>query len=269
MNVIATLGRGRPVTEAEIAHYRDHGWVKLDRFVDQQTVAALLALAKGKMGDDADSNPVGGGGVDFLNNEWVSGIGEPTFAPLIGSIGRNAKALMGRDVGARYLMDSFVAKLPAGKEARHDTNARTDIHQDLSTWPLDRTGGMSFWLALSDAGPDNGTMEFLSGSHRMGPLGGFITHKGRDLTEVYPELATRCPSSGQRSYEAGDATVHSDLCAHGTGPNLSDDPRWAYIIGCVPEDACWNGATTSFFRTERLTQYGPLDDEDSPIISEG
>jgi len=201
MNVIATLGRGRPVTEAEIAHYRDHGWVKLDRFVDQQTVAALLALAKGKMGDDADSNPVGGGGVDFLNNEWVSGIGEPAFAPLIASIGRNAKALMGRDVGARYLMDSFVAKLPAGKEARHDTNARTDIHQDLSTWPLDRTGGMSFWLALSDAGPDNGTMEFLSGSHRMGPLGGFITHswgpaKTDTVIGLAPKLMLRSELSG-------------------------------------------------------------------------
>src|SRR5438045_2464494 len=133
MNVMATLGRSRPVTQAEVAHYREHGWVKLDGFVDPNTVAALRVLAEGKMGPDGDGNPVRGGGVDFLNNEWVSGIGEPAFAPLIGSIGRNAKALMGRDVGARYLMDSFVAKLPAGRTSRHDTNARTDIHQDLST----------------------------------------------------------------------------------------------------------------------------------------
>ena len=67
------------------------------------------------------------------------------------------------------------------------------------------------------------------------------------------------------AYKAGDATVHADLCAHGTGRNLTDRPRWAYIIGCVPEDACWNGARTSFFPCDRLTQYGPLDDAGSPV----
>jgi ectoine hydroxylase-related dioxygenase (phytanoyl-CoA dioxygenase family) len=195
------------------------------------------------------------------------GIHQPAFAGLIASIGENARQLLGRGVGARYLMDSLVAKLPA--TARRSGGARTHVHQDLSTWPIDRTGGMSFWIALADADAASGTMEFYSGSHRMGPLGAFSSQNGRDLTDLYPRLRETCPPSGHLTYKAGDATVHGDLCAHGTGLNLSGQPRWAYIIGCVAEDACWNGAANSFFPTDGLTQYGPLSDVSCPVISAG
>jgi ectoine hydroxylase-related dioxygenase (phytanoyl-CoA dioxygenase family) len=259
------LGRCRPVTPAETAHYREHGWAKLDGFLDPDSVRRLLALAEGRMGKDGAASPVREGEVGFLSNQWTHGLDDPEFAPLIASIGENGRHLLGRDLGVRYLMDSFVAKLPEGS-GRASGSARTDVHQDLSTWPVDRTGGMSFWIALADAGPDSGTMEFYSGSHRMGPLGAFSSHSGRNLTDVYPEIAAHCPSSGHLSYSAGDATVHADLCAHGTGLNLTDHPRWAYIIGCVAADACWNGAQTSFFPCDTLVQYGPLDDAGSPVI---
>lgn len=266
MSTVANLGRCRPVTADEVAHYREHGWAKLDGLLDIGSVRRLLALAKGLMGETGDDNPVREGEVAFLNNEWSRGIERPEFAPLIASIGANGRRLLGRGIGVRYLMDSFVAKLPAGRSKRSSGSARTDVHQDLSTWPVDRTGGMSFWIALVDAAPDSGTMEFYSGSHRMGPLGAFSSHSGRDLTDVYPQLRAGCRSSGHLGYRAGDATVHADLCAHGTGRNTTDRPRWAYIIGCVPEDACWNGAKTSFFPCDALTQYGPLDDAGSPVI---
>jgi len=265
---LVTLGRSRSVTEAEIAHYAENGWVKLDGLIGAETVDALLGLAKAKLGHDADGNEVKPNiPVGFLNSEWVMGIRDPAFADLIASLGHCAKQLLGREVGVRYMADSVVAKLPAGRTARHNASERTELHQDLPTWPLDRTGGMTLWLALADADEENGTMQFLSGSHRMGPLAGLVTHLGRDLTELYPRLAEQCPSSGHLRYKAGDATVHSDLCAHGTKLNLSDDPRWAYIITMVPEDACWTGGPSNQFATDGLTPYQPLPDSRFPVIS--
>jgi hypothetical protein len=266
-NTVTTLGRSRSVTKAEVAHYADHGWVKLDALVGPETVEALLSLARDKLGNDADSNPANPRRtVGFLNSEWIMGIEQPAFADLIASLGSCAKDLLGRNVGVRYAVDSVVAKLPAGRSHRHNASEPTVIHQDLPTWPLDRTGGMTIWIALADIGEENGTMQFLSGSHRMGPLAGLVTHLDRDLTELYPRLAEQCPSSGHLRYKAGDATVHADLCAHGAGLNLSDDPRWAYIIIFLPEDATWTGGPSNQFSTEGLTVYQPLPDERFPVF---
>jgi len=51
-------GPCRPVTADEVDHLHEHGWVKLQRFVDPEVLAATLELARAAMGDDADSNPI-------------------------------------------------------------------------------------------------------------------------------------------------------------------------------------------------------------------
>lgn len=46
----------RSVTTEEIEHYREHGWVKLDKFVDPHTLRRLLDLARERIGNDGDKN---------------------------------------------------------------------------------------------------------------------------------------------------------------------------------------------------------------------
>ena len=46
----------RAVTPAEIAHYQQFGWVKLDRFIPIDKVNALLAMARARMGERGDRN---------------------------------------------------------------------------------------------------------------------------------------------------------------------------------------------------------------------
>jgi hypothetical protein len=65
MTISAALARSRPVSPAEVAHYQQHGWAKLDGFVDQATVAALLALARSKMGEARSA-------FSPINGSWVS-----------------------------------------------------------------------------------------------------------------------------------------------------------------------------------------------------
>jgi hypothetical protein len=48
----------RSVTVEEVDHFHEFGWVKLKGFVDPDVLRAMLDIAREKMGDDADGNPL-------------------------------------------------------------------------------------------------------------------------------------------------------------------------------------------------------------------
>ncbi|KHO19383.1 phytanoyl-CoA dioxygenase family protein [Mycolicibacterium setense] len=272
----------RLVTPEEVAHLNEHGWVKLKRFVDPDVLARMLELAREKMGEDADSNPLKAGmapatdgeaqGVlAYFNAERSGGLGNPVLRPLIEEIGKSATLLLGRRtntgsaVGVRYYNDFFVPKLPSTKSSRHGGNGATAFHQDYITFAVDRTGGMTFWIPLEPYGPEAGTMSFVSGSHRLGVLGDYTTYGGADALEVFPELR-ELDMSEQMNYELGDITVHTHLTIHGAGANAMDRPRWGYLLIVQPEDVCWNGSPCPNFDTTDMAQWTALNDERFPLI---
>jgi hypothetical protein len=259
----------RAVTAGEVAQYRAQGWVKLDGFVHPQLVAQMLDMARAMMGSDGDGNSPSPMPQEFFNPEMTYGLGSPVFGPLIRQVGINAKALMGRRDGieVRYFSDFFLPKLPAAKPSSHAGNGRTYFHQDYINWALDRSGGMTVWIALTDLASESGTMSFVSGSHWMGTLGNYRTFESEDMLEQYPELLEECTIDGPVSYLAGDATVHSNLCVHGAGANLTDAPRWAYAIIVNPSDARWNGGPAEAYDTSGMHVLQELDDRRFPIIS--
>jgi hypothetical protein len=258
----------RAVTADEIAHYREHGWAKLPGFVPPAAVSALLDMAQARMGLDGQGNAVSPYRQPFFNPEATGGPADPQLRPLIEGVGRNARALMERcpAIAARYFGDLFAAKLPAGKETRHPGAGATYFHQDYVNWALDRSGGMTFWIALADLAPESGTMSFLSGSHHMGALGHYRAFGDGDIVDDFPELRERCVDSGPMTYAAGDATVHSNLTVHGAGTNRTDDPRWAYIVMANPSDARWNGAPPEAYDITGMRHLQLLDDERFPVI---
>jgi hypothetical protein len=259
----------RAATAEEIDHFKANGWAKLNAFFNPTAVSMLLTRAQTRMGPDGDGNSKDALKLPYFNREYLGGVRDPELAALYSSVGVAARQLMARKakVGVRYYSDVFAVKLPATANSAREGNKKTDYHQDWPSWSFDRTGGMTFWVALTDIGPEAGTMSFVSGSHRRGPLANFRTHVGRDLTDVYPELLSDLSSSENMSYRAGDATVHADLCVHCAGENLTRNPRWAYILSCIPGDACWNGAPPEGYSAEGLTKFAPLDDARFPFIA--
>jgi hypothetical protein len=254
----------RDVTADEIARYDKQGWVKLERLISPGTARALLEMAKAKMGEDGQGNAVSPMRQPFFNPELSEGPSSPVLRPLIDGIGLAVKRLMQRreGLGVRYFGDMFAPKLPAARETRHPGAGATYFHQDFINWALDRSGGMTVWIALEDLEPDSGTMTFLNGSHRLGALGHYRSYEdGSDIRDDYPELTERCPQTGPVSYRAGDATVHSNLTVHGAGENRTGRPRWAWIVLANPEDARWTGAPPEAYMTEGMAHLDPLDDD--------
>jgi hypothetical protein len=272
----------RPVTPEEVEHLHEHGWVKLKRFVDPDVLARMLDLARAKMGDDADSNPVKAGmtpvaegeeqgALAYFNAERGGGLSSPVLRGLIDEIGKSATLLLGRrsndgtSVGTRYYSDFFVPKLPSTKSSRHGGNGATAFHQDYITFAVDRTGGMTFWIPLEPYGPQAGTMSFVSGSHRLGVMGDYTTYGGGDALGAFPELRD-LEMSDQMDYELGDITVHTHLTIHGAGANMMDRPRWGYLLVVQPADVCWNGSPCPNFDTTEMVPWQALNDERFPVI---
>jgi hypothetical protein len=261
----------RDVTAEEVEHYQRCGWVKLRGFVSPAMVQMLLATAQRRMGEDGDSNPPFALKQPFFNPEFGGALADPQMRPLVHGVGRGAKALMARppDLEVRYFCDVFAPKLPAARASRHAGNGQTYFHQDYANWSVDRSGGMTFWIALADLSPETGTMSFVDGSHRLGALGHYRSYEaGADLLDDYPELREQ-PMSGPVGYAAGDATVHSNMTVHGAGANLTDHPRWAYTVMVNPADVRWNGGPAEAYDTAGMAMLQPFDDARFPVISRG
>lgn len=267
----------RAVTPEEIAHYEEFGWVKLKAFVKPETVKIILRNAIGKMGDDADSNEVidtlatgDSRNIAYFNAEFGGGLSVPPMRAYIEGAGKAGKALMHRrrNTGVRYFSDAYFPKLPSNKPAKHGGNGPTSFHQDYINFSVDRSGGMTIWMALEDYGPDFGTMTFVNGSHKLGVLGNYRTYaKGEDLLDIYPDLRFEMQMSEPMTYAVGDVTVHSHMTVHGAGSNLMNRPRWAYALVIQPADACWTGAPAEAFDHTGMIINQTLPDDRFPIIA--
>jgi hypothetical protein len=259
----------RVATDEEVAHYHRYGWVKMEGLISPDLAAEMLVLAKAELAREADGTRSHDRAVwrDVYNLGRDDGI-EP-FATLSRSenIGRNAQRFMRRDVPIGFHADMLAVKMPHG----HDSGGVTGYHQDFPNFPLDRVGLLTFWMALEDMEPEQGTMRFLSGSIQEGPLGKRdLTTDVRGLLDHYPYLEESYPLSPPMALKAGDCTVHSSTVVHGAPANTTARPRWSYLMSYYPADARWTGAPHHIFNEEAgLKLLEPVVSPKFPIIYGG
>jgi ectoine hydroxylase-related dioxygenase (phytanoyl-CoA dioxygenase family) len=138
----------------------------------------------------------------------------------------------------RLLSEAFLEKPPASQGSKE-----TAWHQDLCYEPIDRRNSLNVWIALQDIAPQQGALEFLSGSHRLGPMGRLEFTKSFDLSSVLLKedlelmwsLKHEDDAEGpfgapiaRAGVKAGDALVFHGLTFHGAGPNTTEKRRRAY-----------------------------------------
>ena len=89
---------------------------------------------------------------------------------------------------------------------------------------------VSFWLPLQPVDNANGCMAYIPGSH-LGPVlphgfphGDARIHALECIEGFDPRQAVHCP------LPAGGCVLHTGRTVHGAGPNLSDEPRMAYVL---------------------------------------
>jgi phytanoyl-CoA hydroxylase len=110
-------------------------------------------------------------------------------------------------------------------------------HQDFAYYPHTNTDLLSVMVMLDDATLDNGCMEIVPGSHRLGLLDhadedGFFSGgcQCKELWEAPGATVAITP-------RAGGISIHHTLTLHGSGPNRSGRPRRGLVFSYRAADA--------------------------------
>lgn len=115
--------------------------------------------------------------------------------------------------------------------------AALEWHQDWAFAPHTHMGTCVASVMIDDSRPENGALQFLAGSHE-GPL---LDHHGTDgyfagaldVSDPDVHLGRACSLIGP----AGTVAFHHPLTIHGSGTNLSGDPRRILFLEYAAADA--------------------------------
>lgn len=135
--------------------------------------------------------------------------------------------LIGPDV--RYHHSKINSKLPG---------AKTEVkwHQDFPFTPHSNADLVTALLMVDEVTPENGPLEVVPGSHK-GPIHS-LWHGGRFTGAVADEIAEGLQEKAVKCFgPAGSVCLMHTKLAHGSAPNLSQQPRTLSITVYAAADA--------------------------------
>lgn len=212
--------------------FHRHGFISIDRLIEADEVLfiknTLLQLHETNAGyeEGAQFDAVSDGticGQSFPQilcpSNYAHGLTKTNYYKIGLQI---AEQILGRE--ARFKSDiSFLKPATIG--------SYTAWHQDEAFGnPAYDHREISIWLALTPANSSNSCMSFIPGSHEYPvlehrPIGGNPrNHALECIGEFDATTAVECPLT------AGSCTVHTHRTLHYAGPNMSDQPRLAYVL---------------------------------------
>lgn len=232
------------LTQDQIARFGEDGFLVVERLIDAPTVEILRERFARLFRGDFET------GVRPDEVNWQEGTGDPTLTRQIcngwkadreiartvldESIGRALAELAGWP-GARLVQDNLLWKPPGARALGH--------HQDNAylAWYTPREM-LSCWIALDDTRAEDGTVEFLRGSHRWArneaPSGAF--HGPADYRAPMERAARAegiAPEIVPVVVPAGGGSFHHGWTWHGSGANASDRERRALVVHGAPSQA--------------------------------
>jgi ectoine hydroxylase-related dioxygenase (phytanoyl-CoA dioxygenase family) len=273
----------RDVTDHEVEFFEEYGWVKLDGLFSpslanelfehiQQVVADRVSGEDGYVSDRAPGT-TNANLVEYVastnlreSDSWIESL---ACCRELGEA--SAKLIKTRPL--RMFADSVFHKPARGKAESFFSNA-TPWHQDYPATPLDRANDLQIWVAAVEITPDMGCLQYLSGSHKLPPMGKASTYRRADgshcadgAVEIYPWLLDKFEVSPAFHMMPGDALAHHSLTMHYSQPNQSTThDRWAWGSRRIDARTCYNGAPNHRTDGRGLTLDKPFDHPAFPIV---
>jgi len=121
-------------------------------------------------------------------------------------------------------------------------------HQDAGFWPLSQSRALTLWIAFDDVDADNAAMTFVAGTHRLGRLLWQPTDVEHHLLSQQVPDVDLLGRKVIAALQPGQASLHSDLTVHGSGPNRSDRRRAGLALRFVGSDADCLGPMLNGYR---------------------
>ena len=223
------LDRPYPLTSAQIAHYREHGYVKLKNVLTSEMLAhygpEITRLVKSLNTQNVPLAERDTYSKAFLQvpNLWTHSDTVREFA--FGKrLARIAAELMGV-TGVRMYHDQALYKEPGG--------GVTPWHADQFYWPVASDATVTAWIPLLALPREMGPLAFSPGTHRM--------NFGRDLSisdESEKKLGDvlRGHPLDDSAFDLGEVSFHGGWLFHRAGANTSTTPREVMTIIYMDED---------------------------------
>jgi ectoine hydroxylase-related dioxygenase (phytanoyl-CoA dioxygenase family) len=237
------------LTDDQLETYRQDGFVVVDEFLSQEQVELLSKISRAdhQLAQEASSRADGEGG-----SVKITVRNDLPEDDIYGAIVRgeslvNAMELLLEDEVYHY-HHKMVLKEPLEGGA-------WAWHQDYGYWynyccPFPQLA--SCLVAVDRATRENGCLQVIRGSHRMGRVdhGTVGDQTGADPERV--QVALERLELVHCELEPGSAILFHCNLLHRSDQNKSEHPRWAFIC-------CYNAAGNDPFRTVRHPRYTPLE----------
>lgn len=139
------------------------------------------------------------------------------------------------------------------------------FHQDNMYTRFDGPG-INIWFALQEMSPENGCLMMAPRTHLRGTLDAVQSSDGDShrMIRVEPEdfLPVRMMP--------GDAVAFTRLTLHGSGPNMTDEPRIGYAVQLHRDDvkAVWDRQEPRLLKSNPRWSTGPVDKITPPETDE-
>jgi ectoine hydroxylase-related dioxygenase (phytanoyl-CoA dioxygenase family) len=167
--------------------------------------------------------------------------------------------------GARLNQDNIIWKPPGARSL--------GFHQDDSyqDWVVPNEM-MTFWISLDDTLADQGTIEYVRGSH-LWPLSPPIAqfHAPDDplaeIREAALQMGVATPEFVPIEVSAGSAVIHHGHTWHGSRDNRGDKPRRSVVAHCMSSEARFHAASISpVYSRYKLHGTDEMDESFFPIL---
>jgi ectoine hydroxylase-related dioxygenase (phytanoyl-CoA dioxygenase family) len=143
------------------------------------------------------------------------------------------EAVLGPDV--LLLASNFFCKYPAEERGERFVA----WHQDVTYWGLEPPRAITAWIAIDDADEENGCMQVIPGSHRLGILEHGKSARPGNLLSVNQEVPEELIDERRAvtlPLRAGQMSLHDGMLLHGSHPNRSKRRRCGLAVRFTTPD---------------------------------
>lgn len=231
------------------AYHRDGYFIKRNLFSETE-ISKLYKIAVG-------DNSIAQNSMDLKDKSgkntklalWFTP-GNDTFGYLTRSerMIKNVSKLLDSDSPVCHFHSKLMQKEPR-------VGGAWEWHQDYGYWYKNQfmfpDQLISVMVALTDANQQNGCLQVIKGSHKLGRVNhGFAGEQvGADMTFVDNALKTM--ELVYVEIKAGDALFFHSNTLHRSEANLSDKPRWSLI-------SCYNSQSNLAYNEKSTAYYTPV-----------
>ena len=234
------------LSASDVVGFKDNGYVVVKKFFNDAEIGKLYAIATNDaVVKDNATNVVDSSGKNSKLTLWFTP-GEDVYSMMLRSerMVDGASKLLDSDAPVCHFHTKLMQKEPK-------IGGAWEWHQDYGYWYKNQflfpEQLVSIMIALTPANRENGCLQVIKGSHKMGRVNhGFsgeqvgadmvmVNHALENLEHIHVEL------------EPGDALFFHSNLLHRSEANLSDHARWS-IISCYNSlsNKAYNDNSTSW-----------------------